>query len=494
MNDNEVNSKYDRQMRLWSSAGQKRLAGSAVCVIEANAVACETVKNLVLAGVGRIVLVDSERVSEEDLATNFFVVAEDTDKLRGECAAKHLGELNPDSAVLHEKTPFESLLTDPSFWSQFDCVVNCRLDPCVCLIDLLWDLSVPLLHVHSIGLYSLVRLYCEERTMVETHSSRADDLRIDAVWDELQEYVDSVDEASLAQVPYCVLLIKVYQKFMREHGRRPSTKEARQRLAQLGDGENVEEAIKKAALVTKRSSELSEELAKLMQEKVDLSTASSFWILVEALKQFYKKHGVLPLSGSLPDMASNTEEYLKLQGIYRAKHETDKEEFTKLALQLSSQHNRAADQIAQSGIELFVKNCSVLEVHRGSKKVWSSDMLSESSPVLQNTNIYFGFLALNTFYKEHKRHAAQKDQSEVRALAISELCRWETLKSFPDGLELVLDELLRAEGTALHNVCALTGGIASQEIIKILTNQYVSFDNCLTFDGVRGQTGSWKIE
>ncbi|KAG7834380.1 hypothetical protein KL943_002764 [Ogataea angusta] len=493
MNDNEVNSKYDRQMRLWSSSGQKRLVGSRVCVVEANAVACETVKNLVLAGVGQVVLLDSERVSAEDLATNFFVVAEEAGKARGECAARLLGELNPDSTVIHEKSSFESLLKDRSFWSQFDCVVNCRLDHCVPLIELLWDLRIPLLHAHSIGLYSLVRLYCEERTMVETHSSRADDLRIDAVWDELQEYVDSVDEACLAEVPYSVLLIKVYQEFVREHGRRPSTKETRRRLAQLGDDENFEEAIKKAALVTKRSNELNEKLAQLMQETVDLSTASSFWVLVEALKQFYEKHGVLPLSGSLPDMASNTEKYLKLQSIYRAKHETDRDELKGLALQILAQHGRA-EQIAESEIELFVKNCSVLEVHRGSKNVWSSEMLSEANPVLHNTNIYFGFLALNTFHKEHKRHAAPKDQSEVRALAISQLCRWETLKSFPDGLELVLDELLRAEGTALHNVCALTGGIASQEVIKILTNQYVSFDNCLTFDGVRGQTGSWKIE
>ncbi|KAG7730097.1 hypothetical protein KL933_001177 [Ogataea haglerorum] len=493
MNDSDVNSKYDRQMRLWSSSGQTRLVGSRVCVVEANAVACETVKNLVLAGVGQVVLLDSERVSGEDLATNFFVVPEDTGKPRGERAATHLGELNPDSTVLHDKAPFESLLEDRSFWSQFDCVVNCRLDPCVPLIDLLWALGVPLLHAHSIGLYSLVRLYCEERTMVETHSPRADDLRIDAVWPELQEYVDAVDGPSLAEVPYSVLLIKVYQGFMREHGSRPGTKEARRRLAQLGNGDNVEEAIRKAALVTKRSSELSDKLAQLMQEKVDLATASPFWVLVEALRQFYEKHGVLPLSGSLPDMASNTEEYLKLQSIYRAKHEADKEELKGLALQVLAQHKRA-EQIAESEIELFVKNCSVLEVHRGSKNVWSSEMLSESNPVLHNTNIYFGFLALNTFHKEHRRHAAPRDQSEVRALAISELCRWETLKSFPEGLELVLDELLRAEGTALHNVCALTGGIASQEVIKILTNQYVSFDNCLTFDGVRGQTGSWKIE
>jgi hypothetical protein len=42
-----------------------------------------------------------------------------------------------------------------------------------------------------------------------------------------------------------------------------------------------------------------------------------FWILVRALKAFVDKYGFLPLSGSLPDMHSDTKSYVELQTLYR---------------------------------------------------------------------------------------------------------------------------------------------------------------------------------
>lgn len=54
------------------------------------------------------------------------------------------------------------------------------------------------------------------------------------------------------------------------------------------------------------------------------SSLLNFSILLDALDEFTSKHGGMPpLNGSIPDMTSDSENYIKLQGIYfdRAKRE-----------------------------------------------------------------------------------------------------------------------------------------------------------------------------
>jgi amyloid beta precursor protein binding protein 1 len=45
-------------------------------------------------------------------------------------------------------------------------------------------------------------------------------------------------------------------------------------------------------------------------------------------------------------------------------------------------------------------------------------------------------------------------------------------------------EITRYGGCELHNICSVIGGIASQEAVKIITNQYEPFDNTYVFNGV----------
>ena len=45
-------------------------------------------------------------------------------------------------------------------------------------------------------------------------------------------------------------------------------------------------------------------------------------------------------------------------------------------------------------------------------------------------------------------------------------------------------EVERAAGGELHNISAITGGMVAQEMIKIITKQYVPIDNACIFDGI----------
>jgi amyloid beta precursor protein binding protein 1 len=56
-----------------------------------------------------------------------------------------------------------------------------------------------------------------------------------------------------------------------------------------------------------------------------------------------------------------------------------------------------------------------------------------------------------------------------------------------------VQELVRAGGAELHNIGALAGGIVSQEIIKVITEQYVPVDNTCIFDGVRSKSAVFRV-
>ena len=50
---------------------------------------------------------------------------------------------------------------------------------------------------------------------------------------------------------------------------------------------------------------------------------SSFWIIADAINQFYAKHKALPLRGNVPDMKAKSQVYIQLQNIYKTKARQD---------------------------------------------------------------------------------------------------------------------------------------------------------------------------
>ncbi|KAH9179277.1 hypothetical protein EDB89DRAFT_2111420 [Lactarius sanguifluus] len=88
---------YDRQIRLWGLEAQQRNA--TILVANLRGVATETVKNIVLAGIGKLIIWDCEDVAAEDLGAGFFFRDEDIGKKRVDAAKSRIGSLNPLVAV-----------------------------------------------------------------------------------------------------------------------------------------------------------------------------------------------------------------------------------------------------------------------------------------------------------------------------------------------------------------------------------------------------------
>jgi ubiquitin-like 1-activating enzyme E1 A len=96
---------YDRQIRLWGVKAQESLRKANVLLISMKALANEVAKNLVLAGINSLTVVDHQVVTEEDLGAQFFVSEADIGKNASISVAKFCIVLThmTESRSLHSK-------------------------------------------------------------------------------------------------------------------------------------------------------------------------------------------------------------------------------------------------------------------------------------------------------------------------------------------------------------------------------------------------------
>lgn len=120
-----TDNKYDRQLRLWGSDGQKKLSEASILLINATAAGTEALKNLILPGVGFITILDDKLIEQRDLGSIFFVTKDDIGKSRAEVTTSHLLELNDDvkGSHLHEAPNKYISEKDVSFFKQFSLVI-----------------------------------------------------------------------------------------------------------------------------------------------------------------------------------------------------------------------------------------------------------------------------------------------------------------------------------------------------------------------------------
>ena len=86
--------RYDRQLRLWGAHGQEAMEECSVCLLNGSAVGTESLKNLVLPGIGSFTVVDGHTVGLADLGSNFFLDEASLGKPRAECVTCSCDEHN----------------------------------------------------------------------------------------------------------------------------------------------------------------------------------------------------------------------------------------------------------------------------------------------------------------------------------------------------------------------------------------------------------------
>ncbi|OWB77453.1 hypothetical protein B5S32_g1619 [[Candida] boidinii] len=543
MDDSEVGNKYDRQVRLWNSSGQSSLSNANICILNINITTSEILKNLVLSGVGNIKIIDNKLInslSNFEIKSNFFLnPITKPDLIENISVAKlltrNLQNLNPDVSITYiDNKDISDLISSPlnsKFWSQFNCIISTKiLNENLSnllqneLIPFCYNNYIPFISVLNIGFYAFLKIIYNERTIIDTHKpvSLLQDLRLDMPWLELKNYINSFEfnklsDIKLSNIPYSIILSKLFIDYkIKNNNNSPNTKQMRELVKNLyrsGDESNLDEAYKKANKINKISNNLPDNLIKIFYEidnHLNLNNnlpiyQLKFWLLSKTLKNFIdSNNNLIPLNGLIDDMESDTENYNNLKKLYTEKSLKDFQNFKEiLSIELNkfnkSNNNNKLINITDNEIKIFIKNSKFIEFEKNStdfKILLNSnllDPLKNNYKDLININIYLGFLAIENFYHEHNKFPSNSsDSAELRAIMISILCYY-NINSFPEGLDKILDEFIRYKGLEIHNISSLIGGIASQEVIKILTNQYLQLDNCLTFDGIRSKAETWKL-
>nr|XP_023505753.1 SUMO-activating enzyme subunit 1 isoform X1 [Equus caballus] len=124
----EEAAQYDRQIRLWGLEAQKRLRASRVLLVGMKGLGAEIAKNLILAGVKGLTMLDHEQVSPEDPGAQFLIRTGSVGRNRAEASLERAQNLNP---MVDVKVDTENIENKPeAFFTQFDavCLTCCSRD------------------------------------------------------------------------------------------------------------------------------------------------------------------------------------------------------------------------------------------------------------------------------------------------------------------------------------------------------------------------------
>ncbi|GAA5915836.1 hypothetical protein JCM6882_006815 [Rhodosporidiobolus microsporus] len=164
---------YDRQIRLWGAAAQSRLQAARVLLAgRFRGIAVDAAKNIVLAGVGTVTLLDGEDLLEEDLGANYFVREDEVGQKRVEASAPRVQALNPRVALSTETDGGK--LYSEDYLDAFDLVVLTDVDaPTILKVnDLTRKLGKKLFAAGSLGVDGwMFADLLEHEFVVDVHKS-----------------------------------------------------------------------------------------------------------------------------------------------------------------------------------------------------------------------------------------------------------------------------------------------------------------------------------
>lgn len=534
--------KYDRQLRLWAASGQDALENAHILLLNSGPgiVGIEALKNLILPGIGKFTIVDEAEVREEDLGANFFLSETSLGNSRAQATASYLQELNPEVTGLGVTENVETFVNKPNSLALYSLIMLMGPASSVILDKLSLHAShhsIPFFYMHSIGFYSHFSVQLPPHyPCVDTHPEpeETEDLRLLKPWPELTTFMrvktrdmDTISDHEHGHIPYVLLLLYYLEVWKESHdGRPPSGYQEKKSFKTLveqgarkssaeGAGENFEEGIK-AVNKSLNLPEISNGLRAIFEaEECNSPTAETpnFWIIANGIRDFHSRHGELPLPGALPDMKAQSADYIQLQNIYKAKARKDLAEVTDKVRATEAELMRDKS-IDEREIEAFCKGAAAVKLIQGrpikvaqapTKLDWADtakalcrELNDEASPFF----LYIGFLAYD--YTRSERRDAKGEHCSSSEPMVS-YCN-DTIQRLQSqaGLEVdfesamstvekVVAELDRAGGGELHNISALTGGIIAQEVIKVITKQYIPFDNTCVFDGIASKAGVFRV-
>lgn len=129
-----VGSRYDRQIAVFGTEFQAKIANQRQFLVGAGAIGCEMLKNWALMGLGTgpqgfVKVTDMDTIEKSNLNRQFLFRPSDVSKLKSECAAQAVQQMNPDTVgkiqAYQERVGIETEeLFGDAFWETLTGVTN----------------------------------------------------------------------------------------------------------------------------------------------------------------------------------------------------------------------------------------------------------------------------------------------------------------------------------------------------------------------------------
>ncbi|KAM4722370.1 NEDD8-activating enzyme E1 regulatory subunit isoform 2-T3 [Rhinophrynus dorsalis] len=442
-----------------------------------------------------------------------------------------LQELNDDVTGNYvPENPEDLLDREPSFFCRFTLVIATQLQESTLLrlAETLWDSNIPLLVCRVYGFVGYMRIVVKEHTVIESHPDNAlEDLRLDQPFPELKEHLqlydlDHMDKKDHSHTPWIVVVAKFLEKWRSENaGQMPKSykeKEAFREMIRQGilknengvpeDEENFEEAVKNvntALNITKIPSNVEEIFSD--ERCTNLTPQSvSFWILARAVKEFISLEGKgnLPLRGTIPDMIADSDKFIKLQNVYREKAKKDAAAVENYVSKLLQSVGRPPESIPERDIRLFCRNCAFLRVVRcrslaeeyGLDTAKKDDIVSFMENPDNEIVLYLMLRAVHRFQKQLDRYPGVYNYQVEGDIGKLKSCLNGLLQEYGLSLNVkdeYIQEFCRYGAAEPHSIASFLGGAAAQEAIKIITRQFVIFNNTFIYNGMLQTSATFQL-
>ena len=549
--------KYDRQTRLWGE-GQILICASKLLCLNSDSLSSEILKNLILSGVGEVTIVDNVKISKDDTKTNFFIDADDVGKLRAEIVLKNLLELNPDvKGNFIEKASKEFLDDTNNDLSKYDLVIaaNLKKEEDDKLNEIAKKKGIRIVIVKNNGLFGYLRIFenYHGNMCLRLMDNPVADYRLSCPWKELADFAESFDLDKMQiidhkNVPYFVILLKAlskYRNIKNNSKANPKTREEKAEFKKIvegykldikieddkGENENIEEALGKLYFCNESYNNLTTDKLKYIFEVIEKTPQQEilskcniymklFFLYFYSLKKFFDKYQSYPLCGSIPDMISNTNNFINLKKIYNEKAQKEHKEMRELITTEIKENKYLTDE-EKKCLDNLVNNLTLdkIDIVDILNKNWPQTSLfvyPDNTQEKEGKNLdiyqfdedfqkinfvwYLLFRASETFEKKNGRYPGdkiddfKKDIPELFTLVKSE---YEGLTNKPDlGEELNeknVFEFCRMGRGDIPPIVSIIGSMTSQEIIKLITYEFETVNNTVIYDGINVTLSNIKI-
>lgn len=217
----------------------------------------------------------------------------------------------------------------------------------------------------------------------------------------------------------------------------------------------------------------------------------NFWLCLKTLKEFYSRNKCFPLEGRIPDFHSETEMYIRIKNAYSEKASQDRESFRQILKEVAGEKEKT---ISEEYLKQFTSNWMGIYIQGYRTLTQEFEALNQEFVWDMNdvNKWYFCIRAADEFYEEENRYPNPSDLDQIKE-KISELLKrysidqdnFQVEQKYIEEMYFKFNCRCRAEDSKLITTASILGGIASQEIIKVVTKQFIPINNTFLFEGNR---------